>query len=38
ALPHIGSASIRTRTAMASLAAANVRAVLTGESPLTPVV
>ncbi len=38
ALPHIGSASIRTRTAMTSLAAANVRAVLTGESPLTPVV
>ena len=38
ALPHIGSASIRTRTAMTDLAAANVRAVLTGESPLTPVV
>ena len=38
ALPHIGSASIHARTAMANLAAANVRAVLTGESPLTPVV
>ncbi len=38
ALPHIGSASIHARTAMTNLAAANVRAVLTGESPLTPVV
>lgn len=33
ALPHIGSASIRTRTVMAELAAANLRQALTGEIP-----
>jgi glyoxylate reductase len=35
--PHIGSATIETRTAMADLAARNVLAVLSGETPLTPV-
>lgn len=35
--PHVGSATIETRTAMASLAAENVRAVLAGRPPLTPV-
>jgi lactate dehydrogenase-like 2-hydroxyacid dehydrogenase len=35
--PHIGSATIETRTAMAELAARNVVAVLSGEEPLTPV-
>ncbi len=37
ALPHIGSATEQTRRAMASLAVANVRAVLSGREPLTPV-
>lgn len=37
-LPHIGSASIETRLAMATLAARNVAAVLSGQEPLTPVV
>jgi len=37
ALPHIGSASIRTRTRMACLAAENLVAVLTGQRPPTPV-
>jgi glyoxylate reductase len=32
-LPHIGSASVATRTAMARLAAEAVRAVLAGETP-----
>jgi glyoxylate reductase len=36
-LPHIGSATPATRTAMATLAARNVAAVLTGGEPLTPV-
>lgn len=36
-LPHIGSATRGTREAMALLAARNVRAVLTGGDPLTPV-
>jgi glyoxylate reductase len=35
--PHIGSATRETRTAMADLAVRNVRAVLAGEPPLTPV-
>ena len=34
--PHLGSATTETRTAMADLAASNVIAVLSGESPLTP--
>ncbi len=36
-LPHIGSATEQTRRAMASLAVANVRAVLSGKQALTPV-
>lgn len=35
--PHIGSATVETRTAMADLAARNVMAVLSGHPPLTPV-
>jgi glyoxylate reductase len=35
--PHLGSATVETRTAMADLAARNVLAVLTGQPPLTPV-
>ena len=35
--PHLGSATLETRTAMADLAARNLIAVLTGEPPLTPV-
>jgi glyoxylate reductase len=35
--PHLASASIETRTAMADLAARNVLAVLGGAPPLTPV-
>jgi glyoxylate reductase len=37
ALPHLGSATTRTRQAMAELAVRNVRAVLEGEPPITPV-
>jgi glyoxylate reductase len=36
-LPHLGSATIETRTAMATLAARNALAVLDGRPPLTPV-
>ena len=36
-LPHLGSATIETRTAMAVLAARNALAVLGGEPPLTPI-
>jgi glyoxylate reductase len=36
-VPHLGSATTETRTAMASLAADNVSAVLRGKPPLTPV-
>jgi glyoxylate reductase len=36
-LPHLGSATVETRTAMAELAARNALAVLSGEPPLTPV-
>jgi glyoxylate reductase len=36
-LPHLGSATKETRTAMADLAADNVLAVLAGHPPLTPV-
>ncbi len=35
--PHLGSATMETRTAMANLAARNAIAVLTGQPPLTPV-
>ncbi len=37
-LPHLGSATVETRTAMATLAARNVLAVLDGLPPLTPVI
>jgi lactate dehydrogenase-like 2-hydroxyacid dehydrogenase len=37
-VPHLGSATIETRTAMATLAAENVVSVLSGKPPLTPVV
>jgi glyoxylate reductase len=37
-VPHVGSATRRTRDAMAELCAANVIAVLSGEQPITPVV
>jgi len=37
-VPHLGSATEETRTAMAELAAANVVAVLRGDEPPTPVV
>ena len=36
-LPHVGSATVETRTAMADLAVANVLAVLAGQDPITPV-
>jgi glyoxylate reductase len=36
-IPHLGSATIETRTAMATLAARNAIAIAGGESPLTPV-
>ena len=36
-VPHLGSATTETRTAMADLAAQNVVAVVTGRPPLTPV-
>lgn len=36
-LPHLGSATIETRGAMAELAARNVAAVLDGRPPVTPV-
>ena len=36
-VPHLGSATIETRSAMAELAARNVLAVLGGQPPLTPV-
>ena len=36
-VPHLGSATVETRDAMAELAARNVVAVLRGDPPLTPV-
>ena len=36
-VPHLGSATIKTRTAMATLAADNALAVLRGEQPPTPI-
>jgi len=36
-IPHLGSATVETRTAMATLAAANVLAVLRGEPAPTPI-
>jgi len=35
--PHLGSATVEARTAMAELAVRNVAAVLSGQPPLTPV-
>lgn len=35
--PHLGSATVETRTAMAELAARNAISVLGGQGPLTPV-
>jgi glyoxylate reductase len=37
-LPHIGSATVETRAAMAELAATNILSVLAGNEPPTPVV
>ncbi len=37
AVPHIGSATVQTRTRMATLAAENLVAVVTGGRPITPV-
>lgn len=36
-LPHIGSATVKARTAMGMIAARNVAAVLSGKKPLNPV-
>lgn len=36
-VPHLGSATVETRSAMAELAVANVTDVLTGKDPRTPV-
>ena len=36
-LPHIGSATVETRAAMALLAANNIINVLNGKEPITPV-
>jgi glyoxylate reductase len=36
-VPHLGSATVETRTAMAELAARNAISVLSGQGPLTPV-
>ena len=36
-IPHLGSATIETRTAMGVLAAQNAVAVLAGQAPLTPI-
>jgi glyoxylate reductase len=36
-IPHLASATVDTRTAMADLAASNVLAVLSGRAPVTPV-
>jgi glyoxylate reductase len=36
-LPHVGSATVETRTAMADLAVANVLAVLAGRDAVSPV-
>jgi glyoxylate reductase len=37
-VPHLGSGTTETRTAMADLAVSNVIAVLRGEPPITPVI
>lgn len=35
--PHLGSATLETRTAMAELAARNALAIVAGQPPITPV-
>jgi phosphoglycerate dehydrogenase-like enzyme len=37
-VPHLGSGTTETRTAMADLAVSNVVAVLSGQPPITPIV
>jgi glyoxylate reductase len=36
-IPHLGSATVQTRTAMATLAARNALAILAGQAPVTPI-
>ncbi len=36
-IPHLGSATVETRTAMAALAARNALAILAGQDPVTPI-
>ncbi len=36
-IPHLGSATVETRTAMATLAARNALAILAGQSPVSPI-
>jgi glyoxylate reductase len=36
-IPHLGSATVETRTAMATLAARNALGVLAGSGPVTPI-
>lgn len=36
-IPHLGSATVETRTAMATLAARNALAILAGQDPVTPI-
>jgi glyoxylate reductase len=36
-IPHLGSATVETRTAMATLAARNALGVLAGNGPVTPI-
>jgi len=36
-LPHVGSASIHTRNAMANLVYSNLEAFFSGKAPITPV-
>ena len=36
-IPHLGSATVETRTAMATLAARNALAILAGQGPVTPI-
>ena len=36
-IPHLGSATVQTRTAMATLAARNALSILAGDNPLTPI-
>ena len=36
-IPHLGSATVETRTAMATLAARNALSILAGQEPVTPI-